>query len=159
MSLRTYQYLMLLVFSLLNATSDATESKFMTIQCKSNFTDTMVHLQEVLLERGYNSLRVQKIDVGLQNHGYESDKYRIIFYSKTGEIETLKNNYPVLIPFLPHKITIYSDKNQTVVNALRPKALGELFYAPEILEILSRWDDEMRIIMNEIGYCLGFDTT
>lgn len=159
MSLRIYQYMMLLVFSLLNATSNATESKFIMVQCEINFTETMVHLQEVLLEHGYHSLRVQKVDVGLQNHGYESDKYRIIFYSKTGETETLKDHYPALIPFLPHKITIYSDNNQTVVNALRPKALSELFNTPEIQEILSRWDDEMRIIMNEVGNCLGFDAT
>lgn len=158
MSVRAYQCLMLLALNLLCTTGKAMESEFITVQCKSNFTDTMVHLQEVLLEHGYHSLRVQQVDVGLHNHGYESDKYRIIFFSKAKETETLKNNYPVLIPFLPHKVTIYTDNNQTVVNTIRPKALSELFYEPKIREILSRWDDDVRIIMNEVGDCLSVDT-
>jgi uncharacterized protein (DUF302 family) len=157
MSVRTYQRMLLLAFSLLCTIGNATESEFITVQCESNFPDTMVHLQEVLLEHGYYPLRVQRVDVGLRNHGYNSDKYRIIFFSKTKEIETLKNDYPVLIPFLPHKITIYSDNNQTVVNTISPKVLGKFFQEPEIREIFSRWDDDIRIIMNEVGVCLSVD--
>jgi len=157
MSVRTYQRMLLLAFSLLYITSKASESEFITVHCKSSFPETMVHLQEVLLENGYHSLRVQRVDVGLRNHGYKSDKYQIVFFSKANEIETLKNIYPMLIPFLPHKITIYSDDNQTVINTISPNVLGRFFQEPEIREIFSRWDDDIRTIMNEVGVCLSLD--
>lgn len=154
-----HHYIVTFLLGIACCTVNAAENEFITIQCKSNFTETMVHLQEALLEYGYHPLRVQQVDTGLINHGYKSDKYRILFFSKDSEIETLKNTYPMLIPFLPHKITIYTENNQTVVNTIRPKALGELFSEPEIRKIISHWDDDMRIIMKEVGNCLGVDTS
>lgn len=157
MRVNKYQCTIIFALNLLCAIANAMEKDFITVQCKSNFTETMVHLQEVLLEHGFHALRAQKVDVGLRNHGYVSDSYRVVFFSKPKEIESLKNSYPILIPFLPHKITIYVDNDQTVINTIKPMSLGKLFSDPKIQKILSHWDQDMRSIMDDVGACFNVD--
>ncbi len=46
----------------------------------NTFPETMLNLQEAIADQGYTISRVQRVDIGLTKMGYETDKYRVVFF-------------------------------------------------------------------------------
>ena len=53
------------------------------------FPETMSALQEAIKKAGYTISIVQRVDIGLTGMGFQTDKYRIVFFGKAEEIKTL----------------------------------------------------------------------
>lgn len=58
---------------------------------------------------------MQRIDIGLTGMGYKTDKYRVVFVGKPEEIKYLVGRYPVLAAYMPPKISVFAEKDETVL--------------------------------------------
>jgi len=115
-----------------------------------NFEDAMNTLQATITGHGYKVTRVQRVEVGLEAKGYKTDRYRIVFYGKPGEIEMLAGKYPKLIPYLPLTIVIFAEEDNTILTAAHPALFEQMYPDPELKHIFERWEKDMLEIMDEL---------
>jgi len=93
---------------------------------------------------------VQRVDIGLSKSGFKTDRYRLVFFGKGSEIETLRKKYPSLIPYLPLKIVIFAEAEETLLVALNPKQLMRMYREPLLQSIFSRWQQDVINIMRVV---------
>lgn len=115
-----------------------------------NFEDAMSTLQATITKHGYKVTRVQRVEVGLEAKGYKTDRYRIVFYGKPGEIEMLAAKYPKLIPYLPQTIVIFAEVENTIITAAHPALLEQMYPDPELKQIFDRWEKDMLEMMDDM---------
>lgn len=116
------------------------------------FPETMLALQTSLKEHGYTISRVQRVDIGLTSSGFETDKYRIVFFGKTDEQRALVDKYPHLIPYLPLKMTLFAEDNETVVVTEDYTRLIELATDEELANQFMRWRNDVLSILDELRH-------
>jgi uncharacterized protein (DUF302 family) len=114
------------------------------------FPEAMLALQESIGAHGYTLARVQRVDIGLTAAGFETDKYRIVFYGKTDEVQRLTRERPELIPFLPLNFSIFAEGEQTLVVAMNPVYLEPHCEDPEFHTLLRRWESDVRSILADL---------
>ena len=128
----------------------ANADELLMIRSSQNFEDAMTTLQSSIAEHGYKVTRVQRVDVGLEAKGYKTDRYRIVFYGKPGEIEVLVAKYPKLIPYLPLAIAIFAEEGNTLLTTARPALLKQFYPEPELKPIFERWEKDLVEIMDDV---------
>ena len=128
----------------------ASADELIMIRTSQNFEDAMTTLQSSIAEHGYKVTRVQRVDVGLEAKGYKTDRYRIVFYGKPGEIEALAAKYPKLIPYLPLAIAIFAEEGNTLLTTARPALLKQFYPEPELKPIFERWEKDLVEIMDDV---------
>lgn len=111
-----------------------------------NFPEAMLKLQETIRDFGYTVSRVQRIDIGLTNSGYTTDKYRIVFFSTEEEIALISKKYPHLIPYIPWKIAIFSEQQDTLLVASNPMEFSNKQYPGADKFLLKLKKDIQRIL-------------
>lgn len=114
------------------------------------FPETMSLLQEAIRDQGYQLSRVQRVDVGLSAKGYATDKYRIVFFGKGKEIQQLSAKYPQLIPYLPLKIAIFAEDDNTILISANPSTYNDLFNLPELKPTFDKWLIDITKIMKSV---------
>lgn len=112
-----------------------------------SFPEAMLKLQETIRQFGYTVSRVQRIDIGLTNSGYATDKYRIVFFSTEKEISLISEKYPHLIPYVPWKIAIFAEQQETLLVAANPMEFSNKAY-PGADKFLLRWKKDIQKILN-----------
>ena len=128
----------------------ACADELLMIRTSQNFEDAMTTLQSSIAEHGYKVTRVQRVDVGLEAKGYKTDRYRIVFYGKAGEVEALAAKYPKLIPYLPLAIAIFAEENNTILTTTRPASLKRFYPESELKPIFDRWEKDLVEIMDDV---------
>ncbi|MBI5752681.1 MAG: DUF302 domain-containing protein [Hydrogenophilales bacterium] len=128
----------------------ASADELLMIRSSQNFEDAMTTLQATIAEHGYKVTRVQRVDVGLEAKGYKTDRYRIVFYGKPGEIEMLAAKYPKLIPYLPQSVAIFAEEGNTILTTARPALLEQFYPEPELKPIFDRWEKDLVEIMDDV---------
>ena len=113
------------------------------------FPEAMASLQASIEKNGYTLSRIQKVDYGLKKSGYESQKYRVVFFGKPDEIKQLGNAFPQLAPFLPLKVTIRENADGIELVAINPQRLTQLYPDPELRPTFSRWQQDIRNILDD----------
>ena len=126
------------------------EERLLMMRSTQSFPETMLALQKTLGEYGYTVSRVQRVDIGLTSSGFQTDKYRIVFFGKPEEIRSLTKAHPELIPYLPLKMTIFAEQDETLLVALDPTALHEVVPTEEFRYRLQRWKNDILAIMDEL---------
>ncbi len=113
------------------------------------FPEAMLKLQSTLKKYNHTLSRVQRVDIGLTAKGYKTDKYRIVFYGQADEIRQLADEYPQLIPYLPHKIAIFAEEEETMLVAVNPEML---FQAddPNLQAIMKKWHNDLQLIFKDM---------
>lgn len=139
--------LFLLMFA---AVSNGAEEQLLMMRSTQAFPEAMLALQKTLGEYGYTISRVQRVDIGLTGSGFQSDKYRIVFFGKPEEIRDLTTEYPELIPYLPLKMTLFAEQEETLLVALDPTVLSEVVSTEEFRYQLQRWKNDILAIMDEL---------
>lgn len=142
--------LSILLLFLLSQTASAVEERLLMMRSTQSFPETMLALQKTLGEYGYTISRVQRVDIGLTSSGFQTDKYRIVFFGKPEEIRHLSQAHPKLIPYLPLKMTIFAEQEETLLVALDPLALREVVPDEEFQYQLMRWKNDILSIMDEL---------
>jgi len=114
------------------------------------FPETMSTLQEVIRNHGYTVSRVQRVDVGLTATGYQTAEYRVVFFGKPNEIEKLPQRYPELVPYLPLSITIFAERDETLLVALNPTKLADFFPQKELQKYFHEWEKTVVDIVEKV---------
>lgn len=139
--------LMLALFATL---AQGAEERLLMMRSTQSFPEAMLALQKTLGEYGYTVSRVQRVDIGLTGSGFQTDKYRIVFFGKPTEIRNLTAAHPELIPYLPLKMTLFAEQEETLLVALDPTALYEVVPTEEFRYRLQRWKNDILSIMDEL---------
>ena len=118
------------------------------------FPEAMALMQEAIVSHGYTVSRVQHVDKGLRQRGYETGIYRVVFFGRPQEMAWVRLNYPALMPYLPLKITLFEGENYVGASALQPATLSH-FYKEEkkIHRLLEIWQNDVKTIMAYYGRC------
>jgi len=136
---------------IVSVTAVASESEGLIIhRSTQNFPEAMLALQTSIGEHGYTVSRVQRVDIGLTKSGYKTDKYRIVFFGKSSEIRAVKQSQPQLIPYLPLKIVIFSENNETLLVASNMTQFAMLVEQQATKDLLERWNNDINSIFSEI---------
>lgn len=143
---------MFLALGLLTLSAAAAAQGILTVRSALGFEDSMPALKASIEAHGYTVSHVQRCDSGLQGFGYETDRYRILFFGKIDEVRDLSAAYPELIPFLPLKMALFAEGGNSIVSAINPVALGE-FYPDEKLRLqFRRWENDLRSILADMQH-------
>jgi len=143
-------FVRLIAFALLLGASATRADELLIVRSAQNFEEAMSTLQASISGNGYKVGKVQRVDVGLQAKGYKTDRYRVVFYAKPGELEALAQKYPTLIPYLPLNVAIFAEGGQTILTSARPGVLKEFFPQPELQPIFDRWEKDLIEILDEV---------
>ena len=115
------------------------------------FPEAMLALQESITAHGYTVSRVQRVDIGLTGMGYETDKYRVVFAGKIDEIRELTDKSPQLTPYLPPKISIFAEGDQTVLVTINPKLYAAIAGDAVDPVFFDRWESDLRSIFRDVN--------
>lgn len=115
------------------------------------FPEAMATLQNSIRAHGYTITHVQRVDVGLKNSGFSTDKYRIVFFTKPEELRGLIQRHPSLAPYLPLKITIFAEQDETLLTTFDPRMLRDLLPGDEGATQLQQWTDDVRAILADMS--------
>ena len=123
--------------------------ELMMVRVKHDFPETMLQFQEVIKQHGYTLSRVQRVDIGLSNMGYKTDKYRIVFFGKEDQNRWIIEHHPELIPYLPLKVAIYSEDQDTLLVSAN---LDILFNPqdPKLKQIVNGWQQDIQSMFKEM---------
>ena len=114
------------------------------------FPEAMNALQTSIAEEGFTVSRVQRVDIGLTSSGYNTAEYRIVFFMRPDEVHHIVKEHHELIPFLPLKITIFAEGNETIVVTLNPLKLNEFFPDLKMEKEFSEWSDQIVNILDRV---------
>lgn len=115
-----------------------------------SFPEAMSLLQETIGQHGYKVSRVQRVDIGLTTFGYRTDKYRVVFYGKPDEIRQLSGRYSSLVPYIPLKIAIFAEGNETILLASGFDHLRTTYDQPELHRYFDRWEADVQTILEYV---------
>jgi uncharacterized protein (DUF302 family) len=109
------------------------------------------YAQTSIEEHGYNVAHVQTCDDGLGDFGYKTDFYRVLFFGKVEEVRRISADYPELVSYLPLKLAVIAERDETLLTVLNPEALAP-FFADEAVQIqLGRWHSDLVSILNDVA--------
>jgi uncharacterized protein (DUF302 family) len=143
--------LVLLALMLLQLTRLAVAEDMIMTRSVLAFPEAMLALQESIAAHGYTVSRVQRIDIGLTGMGYKTDKYRIVFAGKIGEIRELTDKAPQLTPYLPPKISIFAEGDQTILVTINPKQYAAIAGDAVAPVFFDRWESDLRSIFYDVN--------
>ena len=107
-------------------------------------------LQQTIKAEGYEVSRVQRVDIGLTKSGFKTDKYRIVFFGKLDDVRAVSDQYPELIPYLPLKIAIFAEGDETLLLSSSFQHLRPFYKSPTLRERFDRWDADINKIMERV---------
>jgi uncharacterized protein (DUF302 family) len=141
--------LSLFVFVLLLAASAQAEDLIM-VRSHQKFPEAMLTLQTSVREHGYTVTRVQRVDVGLTGMGYQTDKYRVVFVGKKDEVQYLTAKYPELIPYMPPKVAIFAENEETVLVTANPSLFAKMVTDEKDKAIFNQWKSDIQAVFDDI---------
>lgn len=142
----------ILLFTLLSGALVAHAGDLLMIRSAERFPEAMMTLQNAIRAHGYTLSRVQRVDLGLTRSGYKTDKYRVVFFGKAGEIHRITARHPELISYLPLKLAIFAEGDQTLVVGANPGRFSRFFPAPDLQGIFKRWEHDYRAILEDVRH-------
>ncbi len=144
------RWIVLVFLGCWSAVTQVSAGHTLMVRTAHSFETAMGILQQTLEEYGYSVAHVQRCDGGMADFGYKSDFYRVVFFGKIDEVRDLSDKYPELIPYLPLKILLFAEKDETVLVALNPLELAELFEPGDLRIQFKRWHSDVTSILQEV---------
>ena len=130
--------------------ANAGENKLLMLRTEQPFEIAMEKIQGLIEAYGYRVAHTQRCDGGLNDFDYETDYYRVIFFGKYEEVKALSHDYPEIIPFLPLKLLVFAENDETVIVSLNPDTLADYFDNPEIKHQLERWHNDINEMFSKM---------
>jgi len=127
------------------------EQTLLMVRVNMKAADTMEVLKETIREYGYEVAHVQRCDGGMAEFHYKTDFYRVVFFGKLEEVRGILDAYPEMAPFLPLKIAVIAEEDQTVLASIDPVALSHLYGHSRVLRVqFARWHNDIQAILEEL---------
>jgi len=114
------------------------------------FPETMALLQQTITEHGLKVSHVHRVDIGFTTFGYQTDKYRVVFFGDIGEIRQTAAQYPELLPYLPLKIAIFAEGDETILLASSFAHLRNNYRSPDLQLRFDRWESSIQGILEAV---------
>jgi len=140
----------LLIILLLLSWHTAQADELLMVRSAQNFEEAMSTLQASIAAKGYKVTKVQRVDVGLEAKGYKTDRYRVVFYGKPGELEALAAAHPDLVPYLPQSVAIFAEEGNTILTTARPSLLKQFYPDPKLAPVFERWERDLIAIFDTV---------
>lgn len=137
-----------MVFAILSVAVSAQD--LYMVRTQLSFPEAMAALQQAIQEHGQKVSRVQRVDIGLTTFGYETDKYRIVFYGELNEMREVTNQYPELMSYLPFKISIFAEGDETLLLAASFEHLRGQYDQPSLKTRFDRWESTLQSILEQV---------
>lgn len=118
------------------------------VESKNEFSDTMIAVQEALIARGYTVSRIQPIDEGMAKAGYDIEKYRVVFFGKSDEVDMVLEHYPQFSLFLPLSLVIYEEEGKTKLVSMPFNLLENAAPTPEVAEVVAKWRSDIQAVIH-----------
>lgn len=115
-----------------------------------DFPEAMNALQSSIAKQGYRVSRVQRVDVGLTASGYDTAEYRIVFFMRPEQLDMIEVDHPYMVPFMPLKITIFAEGNDTILVTLNPLKLNDFFPDEGLGEQFAAWERDIIQIIDRV---------
>ena len=128
----------------------ATADGLLMVRTALTFPEAMLALQESIRDHGYTVSRVQRVDIGLTGMGYKTDKYRIVFAGKYDEIREISDKVPELVAYMPPKISIFAEGEQTILVTAHPSLYAGIAGDRVDPVIFDRWESDLLSIMHDV---------
>ena len=141
--------ILLILFMMLMSPLLVAQDLFM-VRAQLPFPEAMSVLQQSIVESGYKVSRVQRVDIGLTKSGYKTDKYRVVFFGALDELRAVSDKHPELIPYLPLKISIFAENDETLLLASSFKHLRPFYPSPELQLQFDRWESAIAEILERV---------
>ena len=93
---------------------------------------------------------LQLCDGGMTDFGYKSDFYRVVFFGKIEEVRTISESYPELVAYLPLKIAVIAEADETLLTVLNPETLAPFFADQAVQTQLGRWRSDLVSILSDV---------
>ncbi len=74
----------------------------------------------------------------------------MVFFGRPEEIRRLSHAYPDLIPYLPLKIAIFAENDQTLLVTANPVLLERFYRHPELKSVFERWARDIQAMLDEV---------
>lgn len=135
---------------LISVTSmNASAQDVMISRSRLAFPEAMSSLQNSIIEHNYVLSRVQRVDIGLKKAGFKTDLYRVVFFGKQKELKWISDQYPELAAYLPLKIAIFAEQDETVAVALNPVHYIQVADDARLKKIYLKWVDDIQHILSD----------
>jgi len=142
--------LVLLLFIFCLPAQAIVTGELIMVRSDKTFPETMKILQGAIKQQGYTVSNIQGVDTGLTKSGYSTDKYRIVFLGKTEQIKSLTESHPELIPYLPLKIAIYAEAEETLLVTVDPATFIDLYPDTRLRKLFKQWHNDIISIMKNV---------
>lgn len=109
------------------------------LRSEKPFDQAMASLERAITKQGYSVTGMRRVDQGLAKSGYKSDKYRVVFFEKVDEFNTLTDKHPELLPYLPLKIVVFAEAGETLLVTADPDTFNDMFSDPRLKELFHQW--------------------
>lgn len=153
MNIRSARALVLVVASLFAGASAADNMLMGRVPLRAEIA--LEYVKSSVEEHGYRVAHVQLCDGGMRDFGYESDVYRVVFFGKVEEVRAISGRYPELVSYLPLKIAVIAEQDETLLTALNPEALVPFFRDSEVQIQLGRWHSDLVSILDDVRRAIG----
>ena len=140
---------MVLIFSLAASLQASAEGLLMARSAEQAEVSMSV-LQDALKSYDYTIAHVQKCDGGMEEFDYKTDYYRVVFFGKIDEVRPIIDKHPEMAAYLPLKITVFAENQESVLVALDPLQLTTFFNDAELSVQFVRWHNDLRAILDEV---------
>ncbi len=130
--------------------SQAAAEEILMARVQMYAPDAMAELQTGLRRRGYVVAHEQKCDGGMIQFGFETDYYRVAFFGKLDEVRALSDDFPELTPYLPLKVAVVAEGDESLLIALDPRGLAQYFPGSGLEGQFERWRDDMLSVVEDV---------
>jgi uncharacterized protein (DUF302 family) len=97
--------------------------------------------------KGFQILHIHDVQANLAQHGFHLPPIKIIELCRPTFADKLLATDIRLSVIMPCRIVVRADQGQTVISALRPRALGQFY--PELVSVVAEEDNLMCRIVDE----------
>lgn len=144
------RYVALGMMLALHASAD---SAYLQASCELDYPEAIAHLQDAIGKAGYTVSRIQHVDNGLLERGYQSDKYKVVFFGKPEQMAEVIERHPAMIPFVPLNFTVSRQGKQVLVSSLAPSQLSQLGVSADAEKLVARWQRDVEAIVRRYATC------
>ena len=141
-------WVMLLAIAL--CSTQLAASELIMMRSTQSFPEAMLTLQQAITAQGYTVSRVQRVDVGLTASGYETDRYRVVFFGKAEEVNAVIRSHPEMIPYLPWKIVIFAEEEETLMVTYDPQSFAAFFPDEDLAATFASWRSDIHGIFERV---------
>lgn len=120
------------------------------VRTSMSFPEAMTFLQQTINAQGYKVSRVQRVDIGLTKSGFKTDKYRVVFFGTLEDVQKITEKHPELISYLPLKIAIFAENEETLMVAASFEHLRPFYSSPALRADFDRWEADIREILEQV---------